>query len=243
MDAIQRVRDAADATIAAGSARLSMTSSLATAPPMSVQGTIDFANRRSWARLTMPSAPDGEQDGTIEVETVIVGPDFYVQVIELPGRWLWTRLEEHDDDMPAGDPGLLLDWLRGCTQAARTDSVGAAAAGAGLTAFDVVFDLNRAVEAAPEGSRRAVRTWIDQIAPDGQPRAARVWLDSDDRLHRLTILDPAAELDAQLSGHGKPVEIAVPDDTAVIEPADLHDLLPDLPTDLPQPPPSEWDNE
>ena len=239
MDDIERVRTAADRTVAAGSARLTMTSRAATALTADVEGTIDFTNRRSWARLAMPPGT-GDHDGTVEVEMVIDGPYLYIEVVGLPGRWLRTRLDEHGDDMPAGDPGLLLDWLRGCTKATPADATDTSSRDVDLAAFDVVLDLDRAVEAAPEGSRHAVRTWIDQIAPDGRPRAARLWLDTHDRVHRLTVLDPAGDVEAHFTDHGQHVEIAVPDDTAVVDPEELRQLLPDLP-DLPEPPPSAWD--
>lgn len=107
MSVTERVRAAADATVAAGTTRLTMRTHLPDAPPMDMVGVVDFSRRRSWARPTMPPTPDGEAAGPIEVETVIDGPDFYLEVLELPGRWLRTRLDAHDEQMPAGDPGLL----------------------------------------------------------------------------------------------------------------------------------------
>lgn len=237
MSATERIRAAADATVAAGTARLTMRTHLPDSPPTNMVGVVDFSRRRSWARLTMPPLPEGEAAGTIEVETVIDGPDFYLEVLELPGRWLRTRLDAHDEQMPAGDPGLLLDWLRGCTDA--TPVTDASDTGE-LEAFDAVLDLDRAVEAAPSATRQAVRTWIDLIAPDGAPREVRVWLDAAGRLHRLEIPDPDGRLELHLDDHGDPVTVTIPPDDAVIDPDELAALLPEQTSDL-EPPPSDWD--
>ena len=240
MDHIEQVRAAADCTVAAGSARLTMTSA-GTTLMGDIDGTIDFTNRRSWAKLAMPMGEgEGDGHGTVEVEMIIDGPHLYLGVLGFPGRFLRTRLDEHGDDMPAGDPGLLLDWLRGCTRATPVGASGTPGDDPHLNAVDVVLDLDRAVEAAPEGARRAVRTWVDMMAPDGRPREARVWLDADDRVHRFSLPDPAGDLDVRFTDHGQPVAIAIPDATALVAPEELRQLMPDLP-DLPEPPPSEWD--
>lgn len=245
MNEAPRVRRVADRTIASGTARLRMVTTIPREPTMAAEGSIDFHNRRSRIRLTMPPDLLDDRSQPLEIDTITDGPDVYVPVLELPGRWLRTRLEQHTDDMPAGDPGLLLDWLRGCTSAAAaTDS--ASAESSGLTVLDTVLDLDHAVQAAPEGSRRAVRSWIDQIAPDGTPRSARIWIDTDDLLHRLVLLDPSGGLEVNLAEHGEPVEIDVPGDDAVIDPDELHAALPDVPDppDVPNPPtmpgPAPW---
>lgn len=237
MDPIQQVRLAADRTVAAGTARLTMTAPAPAASTTDIEGTVDFTNRRSWARVAMPPMTDG--GGTVAVEMIIDGPHLYLEVIGHPGRFVRTRLDEHGDGMPAGDPGLLLDWLRGCTQAIPTSATDPADDGQ-LTVLDVVLDLDRAVEAAPEDSRRAVRLWIDRMAPDGRPRPARVWLDTHNRVHRLIVREVGDELDVRLTDHAEPIAIPLPDDNALIDPTELQQLLPDLP-DLPDPPP-DWNS-
>lgn len=275
---VVEVRAAADRTVAAGTARLTMTTpapqpapdparveaASSTAPPVApatettsatsatsaIDGTVDFAQRRSRARVAMPPLVAGGD--TVHVEMLIDGADLYLEVLGHPGRFVRTRLDEHGDGMPAGDPGLLLDWLRGCTEAALSDGSGSGWAGepadpddapadlgdGALTTFDVVLDLDRAAEAAPEASRRAVRLWIDRTVPEGGTCSGRVALDPAGRVHRLTVRPSVGELDLQLLDHGAPLDIAVPDDDALVDPAELHELLPDL-SDLPEPP-SGW---
>jgi hypothetical protein len=238
MDPIQQVRSAADRTVEAGTARLTMTTASPAASTTDIEGTVDFTNRRSWARVAMP--PMSDDGGTVAVEMIIDGPHLYLEVIGHPGRFVRTRLDAHEDGMPAGDPGLLLDWLRGCIEATPTSDTDPPANDGQLTVLDVVLDLDRAVEAAPEASRRAVRLWIDQMAPDGRPRPARVWLDTHNRVHRLVVREVGGELDVRLTDHAEPIEIPLPDGSALIDPAELQQLLPDLP-DLPDPPP-DWNS-
>lgn len=230
--AVERVRVAADRTIAAGSATVELLSSAGGEVLARMRGEVTFASQRSRIVMDLPQ-PGGAEP--LQVEGIVDGDDLYLTAPDAPGGWVLLPLYDEESSPRSTDLGLLLDWLRGCREAT-------AAEGAGeddLDAFDVVLDLDRAVEAAPEGSRRAVRAFVDQFGAGGGAQPARVWIDDGGLVHRLHVPDPEATMDVRFSDHGAPVTIEVPDPSLVLDPDELPGREGSV--EMPLPPPSEWD--
>lgn len=216
-DAAERVRAAVERTLRAGTARIRQTM-LSPAGPVTATGTIDFVQRRATALMTMPPHPFApDPNTTTEVTMIIDGVDTYTQVIDRPGRWIVDRLASAGQTVSAGDPGLLLDLLRGTVAATSIDDAEAVAA------FDVEVDLDRAIERAPDDLRRPLREMMDTVLRDRTPHQARVHLDGDGRLRSIGIAlatssrQPVDQLEVDLFDLGADVEIDLPDAASILD--------------------------
>jgi hypothetical protein len=221
MTEVERIRAAADRTIGAGSAAVQLESSADGDLLARMHGEVDFAGQRSRIVMDLLQPADGE---SLEIEGIVDGDDLYLTAIDVPGRWVLLPLYDEETSPQSTDLGLLLDWLRGCREATPVDD-GATSVDDGATAdvevFDVVLDLDRAVEAAPDGSRRAVRAFVDQFGASGGAQPARVWVDGAGLVHRVRVPAPDATMDVRFSDHGAPVTIEVPDPSLVLDPDEL----------------------
>lgn len=227
----QRVRDAVERTLRTGTARIRQTMD-GPAGRVVATGTVDFARRRARAVLALPPHPDAPvPDAVTEVEMVIDGVDTYTAVIDRPGRFVHDRLANPAEGASAGDPGLLLDLLRGTTDASVVEH--AELPDADWSALEVEIDLDRAMERAPDELRRQLREVIDGVGRDFRPRRARLHLDDTDRIRRIDIDiashgQPAQRLDVELSNLGEDLVVALPDAASILDDREMADLSAEL---------------
>lgn len=238
----ERVKASVARTVAAGTAHIRMRTDPHDGSPMSAEGTLDFDRRRSWSvlEMTLGSAGPGEPGDAVRVEAITDGPDLYVEAIERPGKWLMLPMSEDGTPMPSGDPGFLLDWLGG-TRSAEVVG-GAEVQGVPTTSLAVTVDLDRAVEAAPEGVRGSLRCWADAFMPEGGDARMTVWLDADERVRRVQVHSPEGfgDMQMELFGFGDDVVVRIPTSAEILTDADLAAVAGD--EDLPTAPASEWDD-
>lgn len=248
-ETVERVQRTVQQTTAAGSARIRQTMTSSAQPAVVATGCVDFRRRRAYAVMAFPGDPDlpGAHEAT-EVAMVVDGADLYVEVLDRPGRWI---IDRRTDDGPAqypGDPGLLLDWLRGTTHANAAGK--AAVKGIETTMIDVTVDLDRAIERAPDELRRTLRALLDGVVP--HQAQARVWLDEQDRLRKIVVAltptpaQPLEQLDVELFDFSDDVSIELPPSSAILTDDEMAELGAELAERFdgePVPPPSDWDND
>ena len=219
-----QVRDAVDRTLQAGTAHIRQTM-LGLAGRVVATGTVDFTQRRATAVLSLPPHPDApDPQAATDVAMIIDGVVTYTQVLDRPGRWIADRLADPGQALSAGDPGLLLELLRGTVAATVADDDPAS------RAFDVELDLDRAMERAPDDLRRQLREAYDGALRTVRSRSARVRLDGDGRIHRIDLeLDPSDEqpverLEVELFDLGAEVTIELPEASAVLDAEEMAAL-------------------
>lgn len=218
-DLSQQVRDGVDRTLQAGTARIRQTMITGPEAPIVATGSVDFERRRATAVLALPPSPE-QPDGVVHVTMVIDGRDVYTEVVDRPGRWITERLSDDATPLSTGDPGLLLDWLRGTTDA--TAVAQEVVDGESRTVIDAIVAVDRAVERAPDDASRALRAVIDGMVPDGASTPIRVVLDPSGRVRRLEVVlqaaddQPVLQLGVELDDLGAAVAIEIPPADALL---------------------------
>lgn len=245
----ERVRAAVERTLQAGTARIRQTMHSPDGPVVAT-GTVDFVHRRATAVMTLPPHPDPRFPGTpSDVTMIIDGADTYTQVIDLPGRWIHDRLATAGASVSAGDPGMLLDLLRGALRAAPVGDAELSAQR--LVAFDVEVDLDRAIERAPDDLRRSMREALDALLRDRAPHRTRVHLDDHghiryvDATFLVTDGQPTDRLEVELFDLGADVAVELPDAASILDQDEMTALGAELSErfgDELLTPPAGWDD-
>lgn len=227
----RRVRAAIDRTLGAGTARISQTMD-GPAGRVEAVGTIDFRHRRCRAVLSLPPHPDEPDDDTVtEVTMIIDGVDSYTEVIDRPGRFIHDRRANPGGGLSAGDPGMLLDLLRGTVGATSIDD--AEIDDPAWTALEVDLDLDRAMERAPNDLRRQLRESFDGLLRDFRPQRARVHLDGEGRIRHVD-LDIATEghpdgrMQVELFDLGAELVVELPDSASILDEREIDELRVEL---------------
>ena len=209
---LQRIADAVDATVEAGTVRFEMTVETAGTQgddgvqPVTIEGEEDFdAQQRS---LTF-AAPGGQLLAIMEAS------DVYVQLPATEDdNWARIELDALLEDAPGfGGPGGLpfqstqanLEVLRDTVTAAvegGTEDVD----GVSATRYDLTVDL---VSAASEATDDANDTFAAYVAASGvQTLAMQVWIDDEDHISRVAYTVDLSQADVEAATEAVASEVA-----------------------------------
>jgi len=214
---------AAAAALASAATTLGTTSFKATmtsGPGLKLTGQMDAPNGVGTATLTA-TGPNTE----INVKSLIVGQDLYVQVPGITKAGTWTHVDV--SRLPEGanvglrpgqiDPANTAKLLTSTTDVRQ----------AGSRSYQGTLDLTKAADVAGV-SKTMIDAWGDQA----RSVPVTAGLDEQGRLSALTIQLPAAEgqqptpLEVLYTDYGTKVEVQKPAAAEVIEaPADLYTTL------------------
>lgn len=196
----------ADATTAAGTARMSMQMTMTTPQgdvSVDAEGAYDFANRLGEMSMEMnlPEAA-GEMGGPQKIEMVFEGLVIYMRYPLMsqlaPDAKPWIRMDLQKIGEEAGmdlgsmmqtgssDPSQMLEWLRGVS--GDVEVVGEEEVrGAAATHYRGTIDLNKVADQAPEELRRHLKAsmsaMVEAIGSSSIP--FDVWIDAQGRAVRM----------------------------------------------------------
>src|SRR5262245_3943295 len=223
----ERLRNAVDATVAAGTTGFVGMVALGQGSPLTFTGestidgrdadiTIDFGS-------VLPTADPMRTlsvDGTYFLELQPLASAALTDLSDLPAgvrNKTWVRVEPDEVGQTGvgaqgSDPGAQLAMLRAITKVKEvgTEDV----AGEPATHFSGVVDLERALQRAPKSDRARLRAAFESFGRQRVP--VDVWLDATDRLRRFdaTIEAPQLRTDAEVSAiysdFGTPVDVERP---------------------------------
>lgn len=233
----QEVASAYQATIAAGSAKTTMTTQVGignASVPVTATGSLDFTNRAADLTEQLPG-------GQSTAETRFVNGMLYehipsAQVQQLSGGKPWISLDlsklsgqgngslqQLMSDTPA-DPSTVLGYLRGA--GAQVTMVGPDTVdGVPTTHYQVVIDLDKAADGQDAQTQQGIHALESELGSHTLP--AQVWIDNEDRLRQVTMKEtlsgtpstsatkPAGTpltfaFTAKLSDFGVPVTVTAP---------------------------------
>lgn len=192
---------AADA-LGAAAAKLSETSfkvTMTSGQGFKVEGLMDPPNSAGTATLTASST-----NTEVEVKTLLVGQDLYVQIPGVTKAGTWTHVDV--SKLPEGanvglrpgqiDPANTAELLKSTTDVRQT----------GAGAFAGTLDLTKAASVGGV-DQQTITTWGDQA--EDVPFTAGV--DEQGRLSALTIQLPAVQTQSQGTTQAQPLEVLYTD--------------------------------
>ena len=238
----ERLRNAVDATVAAGSTAFQGTVDVGQGSPLTFTGASTIDGRDADVTIDFGSVlPTADPlrtisiDGTYFLELEPLAAAALTDLSDLPsgvrGK-TWVRVEPEQVGQTGvgaqgSDPGAQLAMLRAIT---KVKEVGPEdVAGEPATHFSGVVDLPRALKRAPKGDRPRLEAAFESFGKQRVP--VDVWLDSTDRLRRFdaTIEAPTLQTDAEVSAvysdFGTPVDVEKPANREVVSYDDFLDAV------------------
>jgi hypothetical protein len=238
----ERLRDAVDATIAAGSTSFEGTLDLGRPSPMTFAGVSTIDGRDADVTIDFGSVlPMADPlralsvDGTYFLELEPLATAALTDTSDLPSGVrdkTWVRVEPEEAGQTGvgaqgSDPGAQLAMLRAIS---KVELVGEEEVGGEpATHFNGVVGLERALKRAPKSDRPRLRAAFEAFGKQRVP--VDVWLDATGRLRRFdaTIeaptLDTDAEVSAVYSDFGTPVDVEAPARSDVVSYDDFLDAV------------------
>lgn len=227
---LQRLGRAADATLAAGSARVAVSATVEGVPVVGpftlfiAEGELDLRRQRARLRREVPGVSALPLLDRLVPEPVQLLHDGAVTYVRLPveGERVWVRLagDEAANGPAAPGPGLsnpaaalgLLRALEGAPEVVGSERV----RGQPSTRYRVIVDLGRAADVLTGRAEELARALRRLRGRDDL--VLEVWLDDEDRVTRLRyVLEPdlagtriTLTTDLELHDFGLPVDIEPP---------------------------------
>lgn len=211
-NAVRLIADSADATTAAGSAKVSMvmTTSGSSTPFMRAEGVTDQKTQSADLTMDISVAGQSEQLRVLTVNGVVYmdfGSALAAEGVSLPGGKAWISIDPKAVGLSTGaaaqdpsqgvNPDGYLASLRGVT--GDVTKVGSEAVrGVETTHYKGTLDLAKALDKVPSAERAEVQKSLKTLGTGAIP--FEVWIDAQGRLHRLTMTFDSSDMNLGSSG-------------------------------------------
>jgi hypothetical protein len=221
-------------------------------PPFNFSLAVDFAHRRAQLQR---DAKHAEVFDDLDFYATRLG------ISERDARpWLRLRLADLEegtgeirvpDDSPTSlvsaiNPIVLVDLAAGALAGSIKTGVADTLGGVPVTRYSAAFDVDKTFdktrhESYSEDDRKTINTAFSLLTVKGGVNKGTAWVDGDGRLRRFQLelrvsrqrdLVFGVQFDLVLDHFGEPVDVAVPDDTSILEAdsmvAFLRSVVPEL---------------